>query len=180
MEVFFGTLGWRSSDRRGVAPQGEVGKVRKAMLLFAGVLLTVVLVAPSASATPPSPATAIFVPGTMTLMSGRAADGNTFLTYARTGAITGTYAGPTSDTLRLVLYAGGSAVIHITGSCECTLGDRSGTFVYVVEGSGIFPTSVHGHFVGGHGTGGLSGLHVVGALTGDFSTVYLGGQFHFD
>lgn len=149
-------------------------------LLFLGVVIAVVAGAVPAAATPPAPVAGSFSVISATVTSSRTANGNTFLTLQRTAAIGGTFTGLGTDTVRLVMYANGTASIHGEGTCTCTIGALSGTFDYRFEGSGVFPTSVSGRFVVGHGTGGLAGLHAQGSFSGTFFVASLDGQYHIE
>jgi hypothetical protein len=149
-------------------------------LLFLVVAVVVVVAAAPAAATPPSPVTGEFAVVTATPTSSRTANGNTFVTVARTAVISGTFTGTATDTLTLVMHSNGTTSIRGEGTCICTVGALSGTFDYRFEGSGTFPTSVSGQFVVGHGTGGLEGLHAQGSFSGTFFVASLDGQYHFD
>jgi hypothetical protein len=149
-------------------------------LLFLVVAVVVVVAAAPAAATPPSPVTGEFAVVTATPTSSRTANGNTFVTVARTAVISGTFSGTTTDTVTLVMHSNGTTSLRGEGTCICTVGGLSGTFDYRFEGAGTFPTSASGQFVVGHGTGGLEGLHAQGSFSGNFSVASLEGQYHFD
>ena len=149
-------------------------------LLFLVVAVVVVVAAAPAAATPPSPVTGEFAVVTATPTSSRTANGNTFVTVARTAVISGTFPGTTTDAVTLVMHSNGTTSLRGEGTCICTVGALSGTFDYRFEGSGTFPTSVSGQFVVGHGTGGLEGLHAQGSFSGTFFVASLDGQYHFD
>jgi hypothetical protein len=133
-----------------------------------------------AAASPPTPSAGTFSLVTATVTSTRTAGGNTFLTFERTAALTGTYAGTSTDEARLIIHSDGSANITGSGVCACTVDGRSGTFEYRFQGRGIFPASLDGHYVIRHGTLGLEGLHAEGPFSGTFLAVAYGGQHHFD
>jgi hypothetical protein len=137
------------------------------------------LTAAHASATPPSPVTGAFTVVTATTTSTRTAGGNTFITLTRTAVVSGTFTGTATDSVVLVMHANGITSLRGAGTCTCTIEGRSGTFDYRFQGSGVFPTSGSGHYVVGHGTGGLSGLHAQGPFSGDFTVANLGGRYHF-
>jgi hypothetical protein len=98
----------------------------------------------------------------------------------RTAALAGTFTGTTTDTVRLVMHSNGTTSIRGEGTCVCTVEGRTGTFAYRFVGSGTFPTLVSGHYVAGHGTGGLEGLHGRGSFSGTFFVASLDGTYHFD
>jgi hypothetical protein len=148
-------------------------------------LLTVAIVAVgvaavAALASPPTPSSGTFSLVTATITSSRTAGGNTFITFTRTAALTGTYTGTTTDEARLVIHADGSANITGRGVCVCTVDGRTGTAEYRFSGTGIFPGTLDGHYEIGHGTAELEGLHAEGPFSGNFFAVAYGGQHHFD
>jgi hypothetical protein len=147
-------------------------------LLVAAVAVGVAAV--PALASPPTPSSGTFSLVTATVTSSTTAGGNTFLTVTRTAALTGTYTGTSTDEARIIIHADGSASITGSGVCACTVDGRSGTIEYRFEGTGIFPATVDGQYVIGHGTGGLEGLHAEGPFSGSFMAVAYGGQHHFD
>ncbi len=91
------------------------------------VLLTLA-VAAAAAASPPRPSSGTFSVVTQTITDSRQADGNTFLTVSRTAALTGTYAGSTTDVIKLVLHEDGSLNLRGEGVCTCVVDGRVGTF----------------------------------------------------
>jgi hypothetical protein len=149
-------------------------------LLFLVVVVAAALAAVPASATPPTPTTGTFAVVTATTTSMRTADGNTFITVERTASLSGTFTGTTTDTIELVMHSNGTTSLRGVGTCVCSIEGRTGTFDYRFQGSGTFPTSASGHYVAGHGTGGLEGLHAEGPFSGNFLVATLGGQYHFD
>jgi hypothetical protein len=149
-------------------------------LLFLALAVAAALVAAPAAATPPSPVTGTFGVVSFTPTGSRTADGNTFITVTRTAAITGTFSGLATDTVELVMHSNGTTSIRGVGTCVCTVGGLTGTFDYRFEGAGTFPASVTGHYVVGHGTGGLEGLHGRGSFSGSFIVASLDGVFHIE
>lgn len=133
-----------------------------------------------AGATPSSPVTGTFAVVTFTPTSSRTADGNTFITGTRTATLSGTFTGTTEDTVTLVMHSNGTTSAHGEGTCVCETEGRTGTLDYRFQGSGTFPTTLSGHYVVGHGTGGLEGLHPQGPFSGSFFVATLGGEYHFD
>jgi hypothetical protein len=152
--------------------------MRRLLALVVPILAAVAAV--PASATTPSPVAGTFAVVTFTATSSRTADGNTFTTLVRTAVISGTFNGTATDTVTLVMHSNGTTSARGEGTCVCTIGALAGTFDYSFEGSGIFPTSLEGRYVVGHGTGGLEGIHAEGPFSGNFFVAALGGQFHFD
>jgi hypothetical protein len=154
--------------------------MRKVFLLLSLAALPVGLAAMPASASPPIPSSGEFSLLSAVTTSTRTARGNTFLTVSRTAILTGTYKGTTTDEGTIVIHKDGSANLRGSGVCVCTVDGRSGTFEYRFSGTGIFPATLDGHYVIGHGTGGLEGLHAQGPFSGTFVAVTYGGQHHFD
>jgi hypothetical protein len=149
-------------------------------LLFFVVAGAAALAAVPASATPPSTLSGTFAVVTATATSTRTADGNTFTTFERTAALSGTFTGTATDTVTLVMHSNGTTSLRGAGTCVCTVDGRSGTFDYRFNGTGTFPTSASGQFVLGHGTAGLAGLHAQGSFSGDFFVANVDGKYHFE
>jgi Protein of unknown function (DUF3224) len=133
-----------------------------------------------ASASPPSPVAGTFAVVTATTTDVRTADGNTFITVIRTAALSGTFTGTSTDTVRIVMHSNGTTSANGVGTCVCSIEGRTGTFDYRFRGSGTFPTSLSGRYVVGHGTAGLEGLHAEGPFSGTFLVAQVGGRYHFD
>src|SRR6266849_3135562 len=115
-------------------------------------IMTMLLVPSVAYATPPLPS------------SGSFTDSASVLTFA--GTEVGTCAGP----ITVVLHADGT--FNFRGKCTFTGtvgGSGSGSAKYRFEGTGS-GISFTGHLVGGHGTGGLSGLHLEHRFAGAFTS----------
>lgn len=149
-------------------------------LLFLVVTAAAALAVTPASATPPTPSAGTFAVVTATTTNVRTADGNTFITVSRTALISGTFTGTATDTVLLVMHSNGTTSARGAGTCACSIEGRSGTFDYRFQGSGTFPTALSGHYVVGHGTAGLEGIHGQGPFSGTFFAATLGGQYHFD
>src|SRR5688500_7383108 len=113
-------------------------------LLFFVVAAAAALAAVPASATPPSSLSGAFTVVSATATSTRTADGNTFTTFERTAALSGTFTGTSTDTVTLVMHSNGRTSLRGAGTCVCTVDGRSGTFDYRFEGWGVFPTSASG------------------------------------
>lgn len=151
--------------------------MRKLLVLL--VVVAAVVAAPAA-ATPPTSAESTFAVVAATTTDVRQANGNTFITVERTAAISGTFTGTAKDTAVLVMHSNGTTSVHGAGTCVCSVDGRTGTFDYRFRGSGVFPTSLEGRYVVGHGTGGLEGLHAEGPFSGSFFVAVTRGQHHFD
>lgn len=154
--------------------------MRKHLVVLAVAALTVGLAAAAAIAGPPLPSSGTFSLVTANVTSTRTVGGNTFLTVSRTAVLGGTITGTSTDEVRIVIRKDGSATIHGSGVCVCTVDGRTGTVEYRFQGSGTFPATLDGHYVIGQGTGGLEGLHAEGPFSGSFFSVVYGGQHHFD
>src|SRR5215469_3257404 len=137
-----------------------------------------ILSAVPASASPGSPASGTFSPVTMTITSTRIDGGNTFVTANRTAVLTGSFAGPTTDTVTIVFHSDGATSVHGQGTCACTVDGISGTLSYQFVGAGTFPSSASGQYLI-QGSGALAGLVAEGPFSGTFQTVTYSGQLHF-
>lgn len=139
----------------------------------------VLLLAQPAVASGPEPAGGTFV-ATTTPTSVRTADGNTFITAALSEVITGTYTGTTSGVSFLLIRADGSANLHGSFVCVCTVAGRgSGTLEFRFAGTGT-ATTLEGQYRIVGSSGGLAGAHGLGrfSVTGSAGT-YSGTQ-HYD
>ncbi len=134
-------------------------------------------VVPAAAGTA-APVNGTFSVSTITPVSTRTADGNTFVTANRTAVLAGTFTGPTSDSVAIVFHSDGTTSVRGDGTCACVVDGLSGTLSYSFVASGTFPTSASGRYVI-KGSGGLAGLHAQGPFSGNFQVVNLGGQLHF-
>ena len=152
------------------------------LLFILAVIIAAAAPAAPASATPPSPVNGLFSVVSSTTTSTRSADGNTFVTLARTTAFSGTITGMASDTATVVFHSDGTTSGNGAGTCLCTVDGRTGTIQYSFVGSGIFQVSGSGQYFLGRGTGGLAGLHVEGPFTATvgWASFPLGGTYHFD
>jgi hypothetical protein len=150
--------------------------MRKILVLLAAVAVMTT----SVGATPPSAVTGTFAVVAATPIDSRTADGNTFTTFERMAALSGTFTGTTTDTIELVMLANGTTSVFGVGTCICTIGGQTGTFEYRFQGSGTFPDDLSGQFVVGHGTGGLEGLRAQGTFEGTFFAAALDGRYHFN
>lgn len=150
-------------------------------------ILALALLAPVAvaHATKPSEATGNFT-ATTAITSMRTAGENTIFEAKATFTATGAFVGTCVGTTRGLIRPDGQELTH--GSCTFTasMGEQpnAGTAVFKLESFGQ-GTSFHGHFVAGHGTGILAGLHAEGTFQGKATgaTTSAGtydGEMHFD
>src|SRR5712691_6075889 len=96
----------------------------------------------------------------------RTAGGNMILTYDGSFTSTGTFVGTCSGQEVTVLHPDGTANTRATCTFTGTVGDKSGTlmFLTVAQGQG---SSFHGHFtLLAGGTGGLASLRGEGSFSG--------------
>jgi hypothetical protein len=131
-----------------------------------------------ASATPPATLTTTYTESEVPT-SIRTAGGNTFVTFAETATFTGDMTGDATGTERFLFRRDGSFVLHLTGTCLCSVASNSGTLTFRVQGGGTFDNA--SGTVVGTGSDGLEGLH----LNGTWSLVAPGvvaitATYHFD
>jgi hypothetical protein len=138
------------------------------------------LVAPPASATPPTAFTATFQNTSSVVTGFRQADGNTFISQIVQVIYAGDLAGPVVEHIDVVIHPDGTFNVKGADFCTCTIAGTglSGTFVLPFTGTGDASGAVHGPFTIGDGTGGLANIHGVGTFessngsSGPFSGVY--------
>ena len=120
------------------------------------------LLLPGAYATRPSSGSGTFT-ATNGAPTARSAGGNMIITHSVMFTITGAIAGTCKGQERDVVHADGTLEFH--GMCTFTgsAGEKSGTTIDRYNGKGTM-ASFEGRFVVGQGTGGLDGLHGVGAF----------------
>lgn len=147
-------------------------------LVVIAVAVLIPMAAASASASSRVPVNGTFTVTSTTTLSSKTIDGTTYITAIRKSVLTGTYSGTTSDIIALTIHADSSATVSGIGSCDCTVGGRSGTLGYAFSGAGTFPTSASGKYVVA-GFGGLRGLYGKGPFSGSFSSATLTGWYAF-
>jgi len=147
------------------------------LLLIPLLLVTVVYAAP------PAPASGTFIidPLNLTIIDSREAGGKIFITATSTGSeLLGTFVGPFSSEVRLVIYPDGSIDRQGTSLCTCTVGGKTGTLVFQSQAKGNADGSFQGTQSIISATGELEGLHYQGTIEGtSFGGTY-SGQIHFD
>ena len=120
---------------------------------------------------------------TLSPVSTRAADGNTFIDFTYVESWQGTLVGTRVGSASLVIHPDGSFNTQISGIFTGTIAGRSGTAVMTATAKGTF-ASARAIFVVTHGTGGLAGVHVEGTDAGSatgptsFAAIY-SGKVHF-
>ncbi|HET7465820.1 MAG TPA: hypothetical protein VFL29_04075 [Candidatus Dormibacteraeota bacterium] len=95
----------------------------------------------------------------------RLADGNVFIDYTFTENFAGLVSGTRVGSGELVIHADGTLNTQNSGVFTGTIAGRSGTAVMEFWGTGTF-ASATGNLTGGHGTGGLDGVHLVAKVSG--------------
>jgi len=107
--------------------------------------------------------------GTFTIsfspISGRTADGNTFIDYTFSEHMVGAFDGTRVGAGSLVIHPDGSLNTENSGIFTGSIAGASGTAVMRYRGSGTF-ASAAGSFTVGSGTGGLAEVHAVGVDSG--------------
>jgi len=147
---------------------------------FLTILVAALGSAGPALASPPSPSLGTFAVTGVTSSTASQAGGNMFITQTRTGVLTGTFSGTTTDEFFLVIHADGSTTFRGVITCACVADGRVGTLTVRFEGTGDLATN-SGRYTLLHGTGGLEDVHG----NGPFQTASTGvttyeGQHHFD
>jgi hypothetical protein len=139
------------------------------------------VVAGTASASPPIAFSGTFTNLSSVTTSFRQADGNTFVGQIVSVVYAGDFAGPVTEQIDIVIHPDGSSKFKGVDVCACTVAGRSGTIVLPFSGTGDPSGFLNGRFSVGDGTGDLATLHGVGTfqsstgMGGPFSGVY-----HFD
>jgi Protein of unknown function (DUF3224) len=152
------------------------------VLLVATTVAVALVVAGTASASPPIAFSGTFTNLGSVTTSFRQADGNTFVSQIVSVVYAGDFAGPVTEQIDLVIHPDGSSNFKGTDVCACTtVAGLSGTIVLPFSGTGDPSGFLSGRFSIGDGTGDLANLHGVGTfqsstgMGGPFSGVY-----HFD
>ena len=132
-----------------------------------------------ASATPPATLTTTYTVASQVPTSVRTAGGNRFVTVTAIATFTGEMTGDATGTERFLFRRDGSFVLHLTGTCLCSVAGKTGTLEFRAEGGGTFENA-SGTIVGA-GSDGLEGLH----LNGTWRVVAPGviavsARYHFD
>jgi len=155
-------------------------KATRALLVAATVAVALV-VAGTASASPPIAFNGTFTNLSSVTTSFRQADGNTFVSQIVSVVYAGDFAGRVTEQIDVVIHPDGSSNFKGADVCACTVAGRSGTIVLPFSGTGDPSGFLSGRFSIGDGTGDLANLHGVGTFQsstgvgGPFSGVY-----HFD
>jgi hypothetical protein len=159
--------------------------VRK-MLLAA--LMFMVSILPISSnvvyATTPTLATGSFTVTSFSITGTRTANGNTFIDFLNTEALSGTFAGTSSSVISVIVHPSGDFnVVHIMTFTGIVNG-RSGTMIIKFEAKGTgfgYGAPVSATWVIQDGTGDLVGIHGTGTFEGHalIGGTY-SGQIHFD
>jgi hypothetical protein len=155
----------------------ESGRTRTRAALACAVIAAVVCAVP-ASATPPASLTATYT-ATQVPTSVRTAGGNRFVTVAETAVFSSEIAGDATATEHFHFRADGSFVLHAAGTCLCSVGSKSGTLEFQIQG-GSTPEGPAGTITGA-GSGDLNGLHLNGIwnLIAP-GVVRISARYHFD
>ena len=147
------------------------------LLLIPLLLVTVVY------ASPPTAASGDFTlnPATRVGTDIHQADGNTIITFTRTGStLTGTFSGSFDTKARVVIHPNGNRTTQGVLECDCTVEGKSGTLVFRATSRGN-ATSSQGRLLILSGTGELENLHGVLAVQRTERVVRTySGKIHFD
>jgi hypothetical protein len=145
---------------------------------FVATSITVAVFAPPASAAPPAPLTTTYTVAQVPT-SVRTAGPNSFVTTTEIATFTGGMTGDVTGTERLLLRGDGRFVLHLRGTCLCSVGGKTGTLEFHVEGGGA-SGNASGTILGG-GSDGLKGLHLNGTWRlAEPGVVAISATYHFD
>src|SRR6266705_3254988 len=136
----------------------------KTLRILPALLAPLLLLLPVAYAAPTSASGSFTVSNSPP--TARAAGGNMILTYDASFTATGTFVGTCSGQEVTVVHPDGTANTRATCTFTGTVGDKSGTlmFLTVAQGQG---SAFHGHFtLLAGGTGGLANLRGEGSFSG--------------
>ena len=135
--------------------------------------------AAQASATPPATLTTTYTVASQVPTTVRTAGANTFVTVTETATFSGGMTGDATGTERFLFRRDGSFVLHLRGTCVCSVAGRSGMLEFRVQGGGA--SEVASGTIVGAGSDGLDGLHLNGtwrlAAPG---VVAISARYHFD
>ena len=95
---------------------------------------------------------------TVTPVSSRTADGNTFVSFTFVETITGLYSGTRVGDGSFVIHPDGTVTVRDSGVFTGTIAGRTGTAMTKFEGVGTF-AALAGQLQANDGTLGLAGLH---------------------
>ena len=135
-------------------------------LAVIGSLLT--LASAEASDSPPEPITGEFFPCFTYAGPPRPVGENVIISFNVTTTVTGTLDGSLVGTELDIVHGDGSINLHGTAFFTGSISGISGTFLLTYNGIGNAVTGHETlHFVGDHGTDGLTGVHIEGTAEGD-------------
>lgn len=104
---------------------------------------------------------------------------NTIYTYTQQaedfGGVTGTY----TDEETLTLHLDNTGTFSGTATCTCTIGGKSGTYMYSFNGTSQPDGSYQGQYTIIQGTGDLANLRGQGEFQGKGNQGTYSGQYHF-
>jgi hypothetical protein len=145
-----------------------------------GVLILGAVLSVAASATRPSPSSGTFANAPDPPSASRSAGGNTFLTFTRSGVLTGTYTRVYVQENEVIIHPDGHTNFRGTNTCVCTVEGQSGTVVFRFQGTGMAGAQFGGSFVIVSGTDGLQNLRGHGTFEGAGLSGTYSGQHHFE
>lgn len=110
-------------------------------------------------------ASGTFSQSAITSLNVQSAGGNTKISQASVGSISGTLSGPYQDDVKVVIHPNGKFNAGFTITCTCTVGGKSGTLVLRANDKGELVSPTLATFAGRaviiSGTGDLAGLRGV-------------------
>jgi hypothetical protein len=131
----------------------------------------------------PMPATGNMTVTSFSFTVVKTANGNTFIDFVNTEAMSGTFAGTSASVIRVIVHPSGDFnVVHMM-TFTGTVDGRSGTMIIKFEGKGTgfaYGAPVSAQWVIQKGTGDLATIHGTGTFEGNalIGGTY-SGQIHF-
>jgi hypothetical protein len=134
-------------------------------------------------ATKPTSAAGNFVVTSWAITSVRTANGNTFMNFANTETLTGTFVGTSTSAISVIVHPSGDFNVEHIMTFTGTVDGKSGTMIIKFEAKGTgfgYGAPVSAQWVIQKGTGGLAGIHGTGTFEGNalIGGAY-SGQIHF-
>ena len=136
--------------------------IRPMLLLLATLMLS--SVAPVAYASAPTTVTGTLTYPPITVLDIHFANGNTLITATAPVLFAGDISGTFNGVQHFVIHADGSGNFQGSGTFTGSMGSATGTFSSSFSGTINSDGTDQGRFVITQGTGGLAGIHGVGAF----------------
>jgi hypothetical protein len=162
-----------------------VSKTEKVLLVTLFMFMISIPVSPTVVyAATLTPATGNMTVTSFSVTGVRTANGNTFMDFANTEAMSGTFVGTSTSVISVIVHPSGDFnVVHIM-TFTGTVDEKSGTMTIKFEAKGTgfaYGAPVSAQWVIQNGTGDLASIHATGTFQGNalIGGTY-SGQIHFD